>query len=530
DKGTLFTPPHVTILFGLGGLIFAAAVAITFASLEKADTKLRVGEYIRVPWGGLLFLILGVLAVAAFPLDALWHDTYGIDVTLWSPTHLQLITGGSLGAFAVMLLLAEAWPFSKPNAHGRFWMAVGAGAALTACCTYMGEFDFRVPQFNPVYLPILIMAAGGIALVFGRLVLGRWGAIKVAISFLVIRTYLSILVQSLHHEFARYPLFIPSALCVELAAWWVGTHDRLKFGAVAGVLIGTIGLVGEMIWVSASGWFPATNNSALLLKTLELAPITAVAAAILGAGLGRMFHRDSKPMPIAALGLAGAVLLGALMIPLPRDVVPVTATIRSTPVGNGNNVTVSVSLQPANAADNAIFFGITSWQGGGTRRDALTETSATSGVYTESTPVPVVGKWKSLLILIKGDVNMAAPIYMPIDPPIHAPEIPAVPVRVTQFERNTAYLLREEHGGPALPKELGYGGFIVSTIVFITLIAAAVSDMDTEVGDPSVRYGSGVNSTPTRREVPGLTWQPPTPEPVPARWNPGGLTGATRRY
>src|SRR5579883_2023390 len=128
DKGTLFTPPHVTILFGLGGLIFAAAVTITFASLEKADTRLRFGEHIRVPWGGLLFLILGVLAVAAFPLDALWHDTYGIDVTLWSPTHLQLITGGSLGAFAVMLVLAEAWPFSKPNAHGRFWLAVAAGA------------------------------------------------------------------------------------------------------------------------------------------------------------------------------------------------------------------------------------------------------------------------------------------------------------------------------------------------------------------------------------------------------------------
>lgn len=526
DRGTLFTPPHVTILFGLGGLIFAAAVAITFATLEKADTKLRFGEYIRVPWGGLLFLVLGVLAVAAFPLDALWHATYGIDVTLWSPTHLQLVTGGSLGAFAVMLLLAEAWPVSRPNSHGRFWMAVAAGAVLTACCTYMGEFDFRVPQYNPVYLPILIMLAAGIALTFGRLVLGRWGAVKVAISFLVIRTVLSVLVASLHHEYARYPLFLPSALVVELAAWWVGTDNRLKFGAVSGVLIGTLGLIGETFWISASGWF--APSSQLLVKTLELAPITAVAAAILGAGLGRMYHRDSQPMPVAALGVAGVVLIAALMIPLPRNVTHVVATIRQTPIGNGDNVHVAVSLQPANAADNSIFFGVSSWQGGGTRRVVLKETSP--GNYTESAPVPVVGKWKSLVILIKGSDNMAAPIYMPIDPAIHAPEIPAVPLRVTTFQHNTTYLLREAHGGPPLPKELGYTGFIVSTAVFIILIASAVADLDTEVGDPSVRFGSGTSSTPARRrEVPGLSWTPPAPEPAPARWNPGGLTGATRR-
>ncbi|MDQ3306118.1 MAG: hypothetical protein M3535_09110 [Actinomycetota bacterium] len=36
-------------------------------------------------WGGL----------AAFPLDELWHRAFGIDVTLWSPTHLMLVGAGS---------------------------------------------------------------------------------------------------------------------------------------------------------------------------------------------------------------------------------------------------------------------------------------------------------------------------------------------------------------------------------------------------------------------------------------------------
>lgn len=526
DVGTLFTPAHVTILFGLGGLIFAGAVAITFATLENADTKLRFGQ-LRVPWGGLLLCVFGVLAVTAFPLDALWHKTYGIDVTLWSPTHLQLITGGSMGAFAVMLLLAEAYPFSKPNAFGRFWMAVGCGAVLTAVTTYQGEFDFRVPQFQPVYLPILIMAGAGVALVFSRIVLGRWGAVKAAIAYLVIRTYLSLLVASLHHEFARFPLYLPSALAVEAAAWWLGTKNRLRFGLVAGALIGTLGLVGETIWISASGWFAPAPQ--LLTRTLELAPITAVAAAVLGAGLGRAWRRSSSAVPLGALVVAGLILVAALMIPLPRDVGHVVATIRTAPIGNGDNGHVTVAVQPAEAAHNAVFFGITSWQGGGTKRILLKETSP--GQYTESAPVPIVGKWKSLVILIKGSWDMAAPIYMPIDPTIHSPEIPALPVRTTAFVRNTTLLMREEHGGPYWPKVAGYTGFILSTVMIFGLIAAAAGSLDTDNEDLEEHFAAGSGQSRQAGSTGGqpASWRPePAPEPV-GRWNPGGLTGAGRR-
>ena len=524
DVGTLFTPAHVTILFGLGGLIFASAVTITFATLENAETKLRFGA-LRVPWGGLLLGAMGTLAIAAFPLDALWHATYGIDVTLWSPTHLQLVTGGELGTFAVMLLFAEAYPFARPKAFGRFWMAVGAGAVLVAVTTYQGEFDFRVPQFNPVYLPILIMAGAGIALTFARLALGRFGAIKAVIAYLCVRFYLSFLVASLHHEFARFPLYIPSAIAVELAAWFVGTENRLKFGAVAGVLIGTIGLAGEAFWVTASGWFPSSPQ--LLTRTLELAPITAVAAAILGAGAGRAFRKSSQAIPVAALGLAGAVLITTLMIPLPRQASNVIATIKTTPIGNGDTGNVTVSLQPADAAHNATFFGVASWQGGGTRRVELKETSP--GVYTESAPVPIVGKWKSMVTLIKGNLNMAAPVYFPIDPTLHLPEIPAVPQRTAAFVPNWKLLLREEHGGPAWPKELGYTGLVISTLTLIGLLAAAAVDSDTDTSELEHSQGgfSGF-SGPPRRAPESAAWTPPTPASSAPRWNPAGLTGTRR--
>ncbi|GAC1366769.1 MAG: hypothetical protein NVSMB32_11430 [Actinomycetota bacterium] len=531
DVGTLFTPPHVTILFGLGGLIFASLISISFATTEEADTKLRFGK-VRVPYGGLLLGIMGIGAIAAFPLDNLWHWAYGLDVTLWSPTHLQLVTGGSLGAFAVMLLFAEAMPFSKPNAHGRFWLCVAGGAVLTAVSTFQGEFDFKVPQFQPVYLPILIMAGAGIALTFTRIAIGRWGAIKTVIAYLVIRTFLSGLVASLHHEFAHFPLYLPSALAVEAAAYLVSTRNRTKFGLVAGALIGTVGLAGETIWIAASGWFAPAPT--LLVRTLELAPITAVAAALLGAGLGRAFKRGDKPIPVGALAVAGIVVLTALYIPLARNVGNVHANVTLNKSADGQTATVTVALNPANAAKNAEFFGVAAWQGGGTKQIVLKET-ATPGTYTESAPVPIAGKWKSMVTLVKGSENMAVGIYLPPDVLIKAPEIPAIDRTDVAFVKNTTLLLRETHSGPAWPSQMGWTGLGLSAAIFIGLIAFSATNIETVEGDEdeqSRSSGLGQLWSPNPRVASPLasSWRPPQPASVPAaRWQPGGLTGANRR-
>ena len=39
---------------------------------------------------------LGFTALGGFPLDDLWHAHYGVDVTMWSPTHLLMILGALL--------------------------------------------------------------------------------------------------------------------------------------------------------------------------------------------------------------------------------------------------------------------------------------------------------------------------------------------------------------------------------------------------------------------------------------------------
>ena len=62
--------------------------------------------------------------------------------------------------------------------------------------------------------------------------------------------------------------------------------------------------------------------------------------------------------------------------------------------------------------------------------------------------MPVDGLWKSLLRLHRGAEMMAVPIYLPADPEIDEPEIPAVD-KVAPFESERDYLLRETHDGNA---------------------------------------------------------------------------------
>ena len=56
------------------------------------------------------------------------------------------------------------------------------GGLLIGLSTFQAEFDFGVPQYRMVFQPVLIALAAGIALVAGRIWIGRGGAIGAASS------------------------------------------------------------------------------------------------------------------------------------------------------------------------------------------------------------------------------------------------------------------------------------------------------------------------------------------------------------
>ena len=582
----LFTPSHVMILVGLGGLFYAAVVTVIFATVDRAPTRVQLGA-LRIPLPAVLLAVLGFGGAAAFPLDALWHEAYGVDVTLWSPTHLQLMAGGAFATIALWLLVAEVLPASAPTTLGRGIHALAAGATLTGLTIFQGEFEFGGPQFQAVYLPVLIALAGAFTLVLARLALGPWGAVKAVVAFLVLRVLLGLMVGgALGHTYPRFALYVPIALAVEGAAAWVGTGDRLRFGLVAGALAGTVGLAGEMAWVILSGW--GVPVSSLVLKTALLGLPAGVAAGVLGAGLGRAFspaepgvdmpagvgaargrsaagggpvrsgaavpdngsvtgngsvpgkgsvagagvgadasaagagvaadasvagalvaaEAPRRGVPVGALAVAGVVVLGVLAYPLPRRVGDVRGVV--TLERQGDRAVVDVTLDPPDAAKGAVALEVTSWQGGGTEHAPLEEIGP--GHYRTEKAVPVTGSWKSLVSLLRGDQVMAAPVSLPADPEIGAPEEPALPRRDVTFVRNTTLLLREQHPGPAWPSVLAYSGLAFLMALWVGLIAFTAT---------RVRRPSADADRPGHTPSPG-SWSPAPAPDVPTAASTGG--------
>jgi hypothetical protein len=469
----LLTPSHTMIVLGLGGLIYSAVIAVIFASIDQADVDVRVGP-IRIPWSAIALAAFGIGGVAAFPLDAQWHNAYGVDVTLWSPTHLQLVFGGSMATIVLWLMLREGRATQHPSRRtlptllGRGIEVTIFGAILTGVSTVQGEFDFGVPQFQVLYLPILIAVAAGLALVLARLALGRWGAVKTVLAFLIIRGLIAVLVGGPFNETVpHFPLYIVAALAIEGVAFLLGTEQRLRFAVVAGALAGTVGVAADLIWLNAIAEVHATN--AVLPKAAVLAPIAAIAAAVLGAALARPVEGGSRIPSVAAVA-AGVALLLVLAYPLPRNVGHVEADVKLTPVGDGDQATVEVDLQPADAAKSATAFGIVAWQGGGRISASLNEVAP--GRYVSSKPVPITGRWKSVVGLQRQDEVMAVPVYLPADPEIGAPEVPAVPEKHETFVRNTKWLLREQHAGVAWAATAAYSGLAIMIAIWVGLYAA----------------------------------------------------------
>ncbi|MDP9072542.1 MAG: hypothetical protein M3N68_14910, partial [Actinomycetota bacterium] len=211
-------------------------------------------------------------------------------------------------------------------------------------------------------------------------------------------------------------------------------------------------------------------------------------------GLSGAWDPGARLRPTTAVaGLA--VLLAALAYPLPREVGAVEATVRLRPAGS--MAEIEVDLQPPDAAERATAFGVVSWQGGGRILAELDEVSP--GRYVSSRPVPVSGSWKSMVGLQRGDEVMAAPVYLPADPEIGAPAIPALPERRGPFVRNTELLLREVHGGPGWVAAAAYGGLAAVIAVFLALFALAASRIRRREG-PDSRPRDHVVEDTTRSE------------------------------
>jgi hypothetical protein len=524
DNGPFGTPAHYFIIVGLLGIALAGLTSVV---LDKDDhpqgVQLRPGW--RVSIGGGLLLLCGMIALAGFPLDDLWHTMFGQDVTLWGPTHIQMIGGASLATLGTWIMEEEGRRRHPERRRaiaqrgGLLGAVVGrsdiiaAGAFLVGLSTLQGEFDFGVPQFRAVYQPILIMLAAGIGLVTARIRAGRGGALGAVLVFLVIRGGLTLIIApGLGRSVLHFPLYIVEALLVEAVAFVISTERQVTFGAVSGLAIGTIGLAAEWGWTHI--WMPLPWTSAMWPLAAILGFVAAVAAGILGGLAGRALLPEDAPRqrsPRLVVPVAWAAAFATLALALPMGAhsdYKATVTLKNVDAGAHRRVLGTVKLQPADAAKNATWFNITSWQGGtGTYNGQITgqwvvplrPVAGQPGTYRTTTPVPVYGKWKTLMRLGTVGSLQAIPIYLPADPAIPAKGVAATPQFTRSFEPDKKILQREAVGGSVALQRAAYIALGVIGLIWVGAVAFGLRRLDRVERRPTDRFTRGFLGTAPKR-------------------------------
>ena len=467
DK-TLWTVPHIMIVAGLALILVSATAGIVFATVTGARTGFRWGRW-QVPWSMLPLAAFGTAAFVGFPLDDWWHASYGVDVTLWSPTHLLLVGGGGLSTISLWMTMREA---GVPRGGG-FWPRslhwLLAGATLVRLSTFQCEFDLGAPQFQQLFHPVIITLAAGTGLVGARVVLGRGGALVMAIGFILLRGTIALLAgPALGYIVPRFPLYLASALAVEFAAAWAGTARRGRLALAAGAGMATFGLAGEWWWSQLWGRHPWGAD--LLPEVLGVTALAAVGASALGVVAGAA--AGGEPVRLPGLATAGAVtaILVALAIPSPRTGADLAGDVTLDRQDDGRLATVTVDLDRPEAADGANWFEAFSWQGGGAVQARMQP--AGDGRFTSERPVPVAGDWKTIVRLHRGTILAGLPVYLPADPEIGAPAIPAGNGH-RSFVPDTDLLLREAKSGPPTTRLVVYTVITAASASSLWLLALA---------------------------------------------------------
>jgi hypothetical protein len=458
DDGPLANPAHYFILVGLFFLFIAGMSAVVFArdGAKPSPSAVRITGNWYAPVSGVYLAGCGLYALIGFPLDDVWHRLFGQDVTLWGPTHLMLIGGAGLSTLGIILLIRES-EFSGDEGAGSaptwlrtIMLSTAFGAGIIGLAVFQNEFEYGVAQFRMVFHPMLIVISAAIPLVAARLFLGPGAAFFAASFFLGVRGVISFIVTDVfgqaHYVFS---LMLGSAILIELLGATKLRRKPLWFGAVGGLLIGTVGMAIEAVWTDLVFAFPWARD--MWAEGLAMAVPVAGGAGRCGAhfALGLQGRLPAKKISVAIVSLTlltiGAATANGLNATVP-DNARATISLQQVGMPDQPEVIAKVQHEPADLIDsNPTYVAILAWQGGG--EGVISDRLRRTGPNTwESTrPVPVYGNWKTLLRLQDGRMLAAVPIFLPADEALGAPETPAsaqftrdvVPeISILQRERN----------------------------------------------------------------------------------------------
>jgi hypothetical protein len=497
DEGPLGTVAHYPLLVGLFGVFQMGLLAVGMAPKNperSSPVALRVKGLWPLPAGGVLLLAGGAFGFAAFPLDDLWHRTFGQDVTLWGPTHLMIVAGTAVGGTAGVLLLVEgARSVGREPANGRNALMRPLPALLAAIFLYLWaaslhEFNWGVPQYRMVWHPLLLALGAGQALVLARVWGGRGSALLALAIWAPMQVFMSLMIGGpLEVTAPGMPLFVVEVLIVELLAIRGMWKSPVRFGAVAGVLIGTVGFASEYAWTHAI--MPIPWTTAMLPEGVPVAILAGVGGGVLGALMaqalqGTLAPSRSGPLlrrPLVLASAAGVLVIAlgvnAFLASTPKDA---TATMALTNLrqgdapGTGGRQTVGDLRVRFSGVDtnDPMYVSALAWQGKGRYLNDLVRRP--DGSYASTTPVPLTGTWKSFVRIQEGRTMLAVPIRMAPDEAISFKGFPARAEVTRPMVADRALMQIERKPGVASWLWTGATLTVLLSILAIIVLLAAV--------------------------------------------------------
>ncbi len=288
-RDSFFILPHVFIYCGGLGVLGAALTSVARATLGRAEDFggpiLRLRR-LRLPLG-FAVTALGIFVImAAAPVDAWWHATFGKDVLIWSPPHLQLHLGA--GVAAIGLLFAVAAQRGR-GALASAWLWRGAMLAVLVDLVHRGHFILahytmlphaRTPDLYPFLVALLVP----VVLVAAARAVGPWAPTLACLLFLGVTWLMDVMLRAI--EFDRYtltPILALPAAVLSLAFWGAerrrarSRRDGAWLSVAAGVAFTIAFVTMEFVWM---GW--AVGRPWATERVLAALPLVLVTGALSG--------------------------------------------------------------------------------------------------------------------------------------------------------------------------------------------------------------------------------------------------------
>jgi hypothetical protein len=308
-------PPHLLML---GGIVLCGLAALSEIAVETLWARANPAiASASTPFAGTFFGSLGayvagfaaLIAGVGFPLDVFWHALYGIDVSVWAPFHVQIITGMAIAAFGDVYLLASGANLARGVGATTLARAARIGATIAVAAMLCTLFFFLDAAFDDAAIPLgtvsintfplMVGAFGGFAL---TLVASGWPSRLAATGVALAYYLLDALI------FLAVPPLTDALVLAERQSYRRGQHPTL---VVVSWLMPLTLIVGAVAVDMAFGYArrhglrtPATKRLVMVAAVIGLALAVLLDPLYLGLGV------------LSALSDAGDGLLPALAAPL----------------------------------------------------------------------------------------------------------------------------------------------------------------------------------------------------------------------